>query len=160
MILSESKDNEKKEVASDSILYTSIVDMKNDDVFRKVNFTQNENEKKNEVNQTEGKINDNDNNDEGIQNSKVNEKIKRKEIVLFSTNSKNENISSFSSTLKETKKLLEMNKKVNEKVYLAFEKQEFSELASEILQNTFQNLFSEVVCGEFLLQLPSLESSS
>ena len=160
MILSESKDNEKKEVASDSILYTSIVDMKNDDVFRKVNFTQNENDKKNEINQTEGKINDNDNNDEGIQNSKVNEKIKRKEIVLFSTNSKNENISSFSSTLKETKKLLEMNKKVNEKVYLAFEKQEFSELASEILQNTFQNLFSEVVCGEFLLQLPSLESSS
>lgn len=145
--LSEMNENDEMEVASDSTISTSIVEIKNGDTSRKVNFSQNEKKKKNEVIETDGETNES--NSEGIQN-----------VIPFSLDSKNEKISSYFSTFQETKIILEKNKKVNEKVFLAFEKQEFPELASEILQNTFQNLFSEVMCGEFSLQLPSLESSS
>lgn len=145
--LSEMNENDEMEEASDSTISTSIVEIKNGDTSRKVNFSQNEKKKKNEVIETDGETNES--NSEGIQN-----------VIPFSLDSKNEKISSYFSTFQETKIILEKNKKVNEKVFLAFEKQEFPELASEILQNTFQNLFSEVMCGEFSLQLPSLESCS
>jgi hypothetical protein len=40
---------------------------------------------------------------------------------------------------------------VNKKVSVAFQRPEFTELASEILRNTFQNLILECLCGEFQL---------
>jgi hypothetical protein len=147
---------DKIEVASDSTISTSIVDMKNGDISRKVNFSQNKKKKKNEVIETET----NENNSEAVPNAIENKIVKKENIIPFVMDSENGKISSYSSTFEETKIILEKNKNVDEKVFLAFEKQEFPELASEILQNTFQNLFSEVLCGEFLLQLPSLESSS
>jgi hypothetical protein len=154
--LSDLKENDKIEVASDSTISTSIVDMKNGDISRKVNFSQNKKKKKNEVIETET----NENNSEAVPNAIENKIVKKENIIPFVMDSENGKISSYSSTFEETKIILEKNKNVDEKVFLAFEKQEFPELASEILQNTFQNLFSEVLCGEFLLQLPSLESSS
>jgi hypothetical protein len=42
-------------------------------------------------------------------------------------------------------------KTVNKKVSVAFQRPEFTELASEILRNTFQNLILECLCGEFQL---------
>ena len=155
--LSDSKENEKMEVASDSITSTPIVEIKEGDISRKVNFPVNEKKKKKEIIEIDGKTNEN--NSEGVQNA-IKNKIVKKDCIIPFSKSGNEKISSYPSAFQETKMILEKNKKVNEKVFLAFEKQEFPELASEILQNTFQNLFSEVMCGEFLLQLPSLESSS
>jgi hypothetical protein len=158
VVLSDLKEIDKIEVAADSIISTSIAEIKNGDILRKVNFSQNEKKKKKKMIETGGETNEN--NSEGLQNAIKNKIVKKDNIIPFSMDSKNEKISPYSSKVEETKIILEKNKKVNEKVFLAFEKQEFPEFASEILQNTFQNLFSEVMCGEFLLQLPSLESSS
>jgi hypothetical protein len=46
---------------------------------------------------------------------------------------------------------VEKLKTVNKKVSVAFQRPEFTELASEILRNTFQNLILESLCGEFQL---------
>ena len=46
---------------------------------------------------------------------------------------------------------VEKLKTVNKKVSVAFQHPEFTELASEILRNTFQNLILESLCGEFQL---------
>lgn len=49
------------------------------------------------------------------------------------------------------KRTVESLKTVNKKVSVAFQRREFTELASEILRNTFQNLILESLCGEFQL---------
>ena len=79
------------EVASDSITSTSIVEIKEGDISRKVNFPVNEKKKKKEIIEIDGETNEN--NSEGVQNAIKNKIVKKDSIIPFSK-SGNEKISS------------------------------------------------------------------
>ena len=170
----------KMEIASDLINTAVIIKIKNNEVFRNVSFSQVEKEKdkdedKNKAKDKDKEEEEEEKNNRGIiinENENENEnEYERKndnneENILPSiptkdlTNIKEEKLSSSCSEYHVMKIQMEKDKKVNEKVILAFDQNEFKELASMILQNTFRNLFSEVLHGEFSLLLPSSRMES
>ena len=154
------EDINKMEIASDLMNTALIIKIKNDEVFRNVSFSHVEKEEEKEkdnrgiINETE-----NESKSKNEKNEDMNDNNEENILPSFPTkdlaNIKEKKLLSTLSEYHEMKTQMEIDKKVNEKVIHAFNRNEFQELASEILQNTFRNLFSEVLYGEYPLYLPS-----
>ena len=154
------EDINKMEIASDLMNTALIIKIKNDEVFRNVSFSHVEKEEEKEkdnrgiINETE-----NESKSKNEKNEDMNDNNEENILPSFPTkdlaNIKEKKSLSTLSEYHEMKTQMEIDKKVNEKVIHAFNRNEFQELASEILQNTFRNLFSEVLYGEYPLYLPS-----
>ena len=157
--LHEIEDINKMDITSDLVNAAAIAKVPTDQVFRNVSFSQVEKEKEEEEEKDNGGIiNEKENESEGheIMNDNNELEISPSFPPTHLTNIKEQKLSSSThSEYHEMKIQMEIDKKVNEKVILAFDRNEFQELASDILQKTFKNLLSEVLYGEFSLYLPS-----